>query len=942
MKLSRRITYILLPVIFAIFSVAGMYAYSNQKNLIISTVADKLKYTGQHTISDIHKNVEELLSLTEVFLNSAELTRYLNRDVSDGSAMISENHLIRYLGRFHLSYGQFRKVSLLDESNRFIFHFDANDPFSSPELDNDLMEHQSVITKQLKAAGSTYLDTTSYLIRKGEGNTLKLIVFRTFSPQHLIADNTFSGSMKFATAITETTLDVVARYQDPMRISFHEGIHITIDPVSRVMVLPNTLQLNEVREKESVLTVRSKSELAMLEISLPASYLKDLLRPYWNNIISLIFSVSILTFLILKFLIQKQIISPVVRLTKQVANARTGDDSQLKKIDRQDEIALLNNNYVLLFDELNKLAKVDSLTGLSNRVLFSSALKRTVSRSIRHELQCALLYIDLDNFKYVNDHYGHHVGDDLLQAFAQSLIDIFAQIHHLGLVDSDYEIARLAGDEFAVLISNVPNSDAVAMVARKTTDLCSHGFKVKDQYFDINVSIGIAMCPSDSMLPDELLKHADSAMYQVKNSGKNGYQFYSKALENQINQHARIEEEIKKALEGDNFYLVWMPIYDCRSGKITGAEALLRCDSVCLKAAGPSEFIPIAETTGLIKAIDYWVIESAIIKLKELIDNYEFSGVLSVNFSAWQLKNQHFAYHVALLIDNYQVPAEQIELEITETCLIADDILANTILKELKAVGVRLSLDDFGTGYTAFNQLAEYTVDILKVDRSFISSIFETKNVSSKPLIDIIVELASLYSLDVVAEGIETKEQLEYVRKLGCDRAQGFYLSKPISWEAFTLLIENDLESAKFRLESYDNDHQLEFKCVTGSVKVIISTEVVTLLYKGIIDYELLDFVMQSLSPFMDRLSERKWGIITVADDEYELSAETRDKLAELVQYCYDHGCVDGAYVMTKPKIIEQIESFRRSLNLSGDFNDKNFASQAKAAEYIKQAIKNS
>ncbi|MDV7104666.1 EAL domain-containing protein [Vibrio sp. TH_r3] len=938
MKLSLRINYILLPVILAIFSAAGLYAYSNQRDLIVSAAAEKMKYTGQYTILDIHKNMQELLSLTEVFLNSSELIRYLNNDVTQQSSLVLESHFIRYLGQFRLSYGQFEKVSLLDGNNDFVFHYDVTDPFSRPQLDKDIINHQAAVARQLKATGSTYLNPASYLVRKEANDKITLLVFRTFSPQHLIADNTFSGSMKFVTAIAETTIDLTKRYKQPLQVSFGKGVTIDIEPVDRVMQLSESMLSNEVLEEGSHLVVRTASTLVKLEISLAKNYLHNLLTPYKQAIFSLIFGISMLTFFILKLLIQKQIISPVISLTKQVQNARNGQETALKRIDKKDEIALLNNNYVLLFDDLNKMAQSDSLTGLSNRSMFDKTLKRVIYHSAKNQTRSALLYIDLDNFKYVNDNYGHDVGDSLLKAFSQRLKVIFTPENLTEFEIRDSELARLAGDEFAVLLVDIPHNEVVVSLAQKITELCSLGFSINEQYFDIKVSVGVAIYPDDAAEPETLLKNADSAMYQVKNFGKNGYQFYSQALAEQMNLHKKIESALKQALLDQSFYLVWMPTYDCKNGKVTGAEALLRSESTVLANIGPAEFIPVAEMTGLIKDIDYWVIESCIIKLKELIDKYHYTGVLAANFSAWELKNQSFSEDIGNLIEKYQIPPAQLVLEITETCLVSSEVNAKVVLNELKQLGIKLALDDFGTGYTAFNQLADYPVDILKVDRTFTNSIFESTTVNNKPLIDIIVELGFLYSLDVIAEGVETKEQLDYVRRLGCDRAQGFYMSKPISWQDFVQLM-TERDSRQLILDNSESQLRLEFKSSTASVQIITSAQIVRILYKGSANYELLDFILRSIPSCISHLHDGRWGVVILADDEYELTNATENKIGELLKYCFMRGCVDGAYVVSKPETKKQLIEIRRSLGFADNFDQKNFATLAEAESYIHRQI---
>jgi len=248
------------------------------------------------------------------------------------------------------------------------------------------------------------------------------------------------------------------------------------------------------------------------------------------------------------------------------------------------------------------------------------------------------------------------------------------------------------------------------------------------------------------------------------------------------------------ALQLNEFYLVYMPIYNCNSGSIEGCEVLLRVASTDLISYGPEEFIPIAEQSGLIKDIDYWVIESAIKQLSIWIEQLNFTGIFAINFSSWELKNPDFVDKVASLIERYNVPPSCIELEITETCFVPGDHRNIEMLSKLHNLGVMLSLDDFGTGFTAFSQLIDYPLDTLKVDRMFINAIDDMGG-KDKPLVDIIVEIAKLYDLNVVAEGIETNTQLAHVRSLGCHQAQGFLLSKPLSKDDFIKLWKEEEQS---------------------------------------------------------------------------------------------------------------------------------------------------
>ncbi|WP_428775147.1 putative bifunctional diguanylate cyclase/phosphodiesterase [Vibrio sp.] len=941
MKLSLRINYILLPVIVVIFATAGWYAYLHQRGLIISAVSEKMKYTAQYLIADIHKNAQELQRLTENFLSSSETIHFLNSQQSIATTLALETQLIRYLEGFQLSYGELESVSLMDEGDQFIFHFDKNDPFAQPAIDSDLIKHQTEVRKQLKKTGSTQVQPVAFKFQNNGESHVTLMVYRTFSPEHPISSDLFSDSMRFYTAIIDSKLNISNRYLKHLQDSFDKNISMSLDPVAVVNNLDEMFTFSEVEESGNELSIHSNSRLVKLELSVTEEYLATLTKPYLRTIALLVLTISLFTFMILKLLIQKQIISPIVSLTKLVEHASRGNAVKLDRIDDVDEIAQLNNNYVFLFEKLNKMAKFDNLTGLANRALFNASMQRLIGYSLRHEARSALLYIDLDNFKSVNDTYGHHVGDKLLREFSQALTQLFEENRFAGLEKNEFEIARLAGDEFTVLIADVGKVDAVGQVARNITNLCANGFSLDNIICDVKVSIGIAVYPDDASSPDELLKCADSAMYQVKRTGKNGFQFYSKSLDEERHRHAQIESEIKSALNQQEFYLMWMPVYSCRSGEIVGAEALIRADTPLLRDVGPAEFIPVAESIGLIKDIDYWVIESAVCKLKDLIDNHSFDGVISVNFSAWELRNEEFADYVAGLIKTHQVPAEQLELEITETCLVTEVTASISLLQRLKQLGVRLALDDFGTGYTAFNQLVDYPVDTLKVDRRFVNVINEACGTSDKLLVEIIGELASIYNLDVVAEGIETELQLEYIRKIGCDRAQGYYLSKPVYWRQFVDLYRSKYQNYE-KFSSYEGEQRLEFKSSSGSVNVITSSRIITLVYKGAPALEHVDFLIKSLPSCIAQLNNKQWGLVIVSGDSYDMSLEVQQRVKVLAHLCLKKGCLDSAYVIKKRETIKQIQALRKGCDLDEDISNKLFDTPRQARQYLQKRINRS
>jgi len=440
-------------------------------------------------------------------------------------------------------------------------------------------------------------------------------------------------------------------------------------------------------------------------------------------------------------------------------------------------------------DDMRKLAYYDSLTGLPNRWNFKENLTRILHRAEKEQCRIGLLYIDLDNFKRVNDNYGHEVGDQLLCIFSEQLKEAIRPADVI--VNKNFnDVARLAGDEFVVILNDLDESINAGIVAERILNIFDGGLRVSDINHSVFASIGIAVFPEDAATPDKLLHHADLAMYQAKTNGRNRFEFYTEEITKEIHERHRIEDSLKLALEQNLFSLVYMPLFDCQSIEIVGIEVLLRCQNLEIEGIGPDRFIPIAEKTNLIKEIDLWVIENSLAAFIKLQSNYNFTGKLCINISGVEIQNELFPYKVKALLEKYCVPSSFIEFEITETAFILGDDKSTTILKKIRALGVSLALDDFGTGYTAFSQLIHYPADCLKIDRSFVNGLFSEHEARHK-MVSIIKSLAELYELRVVAEGVETQEQLDYLQNIGCDWVQGYFLSRPLKWHDLENLLSN-------------------------------------------------------------------------------------------------------------------------------------------------------
>jgi len=422
--------------------------------------------------------------------------------------------------------------------------------------------------------------------------------------------------------------------------------------------------------------------------------------------------------------------------------------------------------------ELHQLAHYDSLTGLPNRILFQDRLEHAIAHATRTDSNIALLFIDLDNFKYVNDQYGHQAGDELLKLVSHRITDC---------VRIDDTVVRISGDEFVVILPEIEGLNSAIVVANKVAetivDVMQQPFYLTGPTVYISSSIGVALYPEDSSDGDELIKLADNAMYHAKETGKNNFQFYSDELNRQSLLRLETERDLRAAIEQDQFIIYFHPQWSLDSNKINGLEVLVRWQHPTRGLVSSDQFIGIAESCGLIDKIDFLIMTKAIQQHKLWQQTGLDIGVMAINVSSISFSREDFFNNVSHIIEQCEVDAKTIELEITESILIENDKYCQQLLTALKSLGVRVAIDDFGTGYSSMAYLKNFEVDTLKIDQSFIADF--DKDSTSEIILKNMISLGIDLGLTVVAEGIETPQQQHHLRELGCHSAQGFLLTKP-------------------------------------------------------------------------------------------------------------------------------------------------------------------
>jgi len=429
-------------------------------------------------------------------------------------------------------------------------------------------------------------------------------------------------------------------------------------------------------------------------------------------------------------------------------------------------------------ERLNFIAHHDTLTELPNRTLFMDRLNQSLAHARRYSKRVAILFVDLDRFKNINDTLGHDVGDQMLSQLATRLATGIRQ---------DDTVARLGGDEFAILLNDIENEQTVSQLAQMILQGLEQPLELEGRELFITASIGISLFPNDGEEARTLLKNADVAMYKAKDLGKNNYQFYSTNMSARAFQRLSMENSLRRALERKEFMLFYQPQFNVETNRITGVEALIRWQHPDLGMVLPDDFIPLLEETGLITRVGYWIIATACEQLQTWHEAGFTELMMSINISGWQFHSPDFAEKVEALVKGTRVSPSMVEMEITESVLMENQQRTVALLNTLEKIGFRIAIDDFGTGYSSLSYLRRFKIDTLKVDQSFIRDV--VSNPDDAAITSAIIAMAQSLKLKLIAEGVETPQQLAFLRKHDCRYVQGYLFSRPVSADELSQLL---------------------------------------------------------------------------------------------------------------------------------------------------------
>ena len=423
----------------------------------------------------------------------------------------------------------------------------------------------------------------------------------------------------------------------------------------------------------------------------------------------------------------------------------------------------------------------DTLTRLPNRTLLNDRLVQAISQAKRNNTKLSVMFLDLDRFKNINDTLGHMIGDNLLQAVAERLKKCLRECDTL---------ARIGGDEFTIILPEIHGKNDSALIAEKILDTLKAPFNLNSQEIFISTSIGIANYPGDGDSRELLLKHADIAMYAVKNEGKDGYRFYTDEMHKDLTENITLENDLRHAIEKDQLRIHYQPQVDALTHEIVAVEALLRWDHAVRGTILPSEFITVCEETGLIQSIGDWILECVCQDLKVWIDLGLSIPRVAVNMSAKQLEHPDIVKSIKATLKKYDITGDMLEFEITESVLMKDVENVISVLNQLSSMGAKIAIDDFGTGYSSLNYLQKLPIDTLKIDRSFVSAMEYDQGAMS--IIKAIIAMAKGLKLHIISEGVEEPRQMEQLKALGCYNMQGFLFGAPVCMTSVTELLSKN------------------------------------------------------------------------------------------------------------------------------------------------------
>ena len=803
MKLRSKILLILLPLTIAPLFAMGWIAYSELQHVSEEKAFKEMSAAVLHVRQDSETDLTNTAANIELFANHLMVRKYILTADESERYMLLQKPLLRTFDGFQDAYPEYYEIR--------IFLTDGYEDIRLNNLPIKNMTDEENANPVFQAMRENTGRITQLIFRNPDNNEISLfvgkpLVFRDPTVDPIGKAPTLRGYL----AITADLHDLKEHIEN-VQIG-ETGFLVVTDSQGNPYFQPENTPLENrlaastfkaalaisVEQKPVIADLDKQSAYFMGAELFPGMYLFAVLPQADLSASSLRLGIIVAVITLLTFILtaaaiylalQHFIITPVQnlqQLSREIGRGKLEIKSTLKPNDEIGDLATafedMAGNLRQSDERIRFVAYHDDLTGLPNRTMFGEYLNHVLADARRHNKQFALLFIDIDDFKRVNDTLGHHAGDQLLLKVTERLSRCLRQTDYVARIDSisapDEILARLGGDEFVILVPDISGSHASSTLANRLLTMLADPFSIEGHEFYISASIRITLFPMDGQDAETLTKNADIAMYHAKQQGKNDYQFYLQSMNVLAHERLALENKLRKALTNDELSLFYQPQVDTKSGEIVGLEALIRWQNPDEGCIPPGVFIPVAEETGLILGIGEWVINEACRQLRAWRQAGLPSIPVSVNISGKQFGKQDLPHIISTALLRNKLDPGLLEVEITESAIMDSPDRAVKDLLAIKALGITIALDDFGTGYSSFSYLHRFPIDTLKIDRSFIETIGTTQE--SSELVAAIIAMAHMLKLRVVAEGIETEEQLSVLADRDCDVIQGFLFQAPV------------------------------------------------------------------------------------------------------------------------------------------------------------------
>lgn len=760
MTLGKRTLFLIFPVLLAGYILAGISLYVAQSRAILDLERARLWQQLNHLQALFQSEVTESKSLLFSLIGSNTIRLFVNEADKEYRSAAVGARLQESIRSLADNPHKFISFAILTPSAGVDYYYENSyDPFA--EIGTGQVKHAAKLFVSDKITDWTYLEGP---------DTQPLIVQSEF-----LDPATFGRpipSRKAASSLIQTAIrpDKFIDMRDRLEMEYGSKIVFSETPAKP------TSKLAAIARLGPSLYIRMEP---------PPSYMEHRLRGQKLLVGFGAIAMSLVSIGLIVLLLRRFVTNPIAVLDSELTAVMAGERKEIMVHEVSGEVGRLSLNMKKLHDQsvqslttIQKISWTDTLTGISNRAHFNESAARMIDKAETDGSGCTLLFLDIDNFKFVNDKYGHKAGDDLLKALAERVSGIITDLTETEGLESCL-FARLSGDEFAIMLPTVPGRGIISGTANAILALFDNGFRVKGESFPVTASIGIAVYPDDARHLAELITNADAAMYQAKAQGKNQFSGFSRALQDSRNRRNQIQEELRLMDPDEQFHLVYMPIIN-PEGAVTGCEALLRWTSPVLGVVTPDEFVPIAESSGLFSKIDSWVINRAMSDYQLLEGLFGCDVVLAINISSAELHSKSICDLFLQCAMEHGLNPRNIEIELTETFALKLGDLSLDNISRLRADGFRISIDDFGAGFTSVQQIIEYAADTIKLDRALVDNLTREEAAGT---LKALIALCHAQNMAVVGEGIDTQTKLAMLKAAGCDLFQGYLISKPLSAE---------------------------------------------------------------------------------------------------------------------------------------------------------------